>query len=172
MSRIFPDKSRERLLSRKSYLESNLFSDFGSTNDIKHANSFLDRIKEWWTSFREFCVHGLEMGRSDPKQVIFAAKSGLAIAIVSALLFVTEHLPYISNNIIWAILTVVLVFEFSIVSKHCSPPVHVLWGMDPWAIPSILVRTLAEDPPETPSGACFGYLRHHVSPVSFDQLFR
>ncbi|GJV03154.1 gypsy type transposase [Tanacetum coccineum] len=24
------------------------------------------------------------------------------------------------------------------VSKHCSPPVHVLWGMDPWAIPSIL----------------------------------
>ncbi|GJU47559.1 hypothetical protein Tco_1204825 [Tanacetum coccineum] len=24
-------------------------------------------------------------------------------------------------------------------SKHCSPPVHVLWGMDPWAIPSILV---------------------------------
>ncbi|GJS87462.1 hypothetical protein Tco_0770098 [Tanacetum coccineum] len=26
------------------------------------------------------------------------------------------------------------------VSKHCSPPVHVLWGMDPWAIPSILVR--------------------------------
>ena len=113
MSRIFSDKSRERLLSRESYLESGLFSDFGSTNDIKHT-SFLDRIKKLWTSFRQFFVHGFEMGRSDPKQIMFAAKSGLAIAIVSALSFFTEQVPYISDNIIWAILTVVLVFEFSI----------------------------------------------------------
>ncbi|PWA60134.1 Aluminum-activated malate transporter [Artemisia annua] len=105
---------RERLLSRESYLESGLLSDFGSTNDIKHA-SFLDRIKKWWTSFRQFFVHGFEMGRSDPKKIIFAAKYGLAIAIVSAPLFFPEQLPYISsNNIIWAILTVVFVFELSV----------------------------------------------------------
>ena len=113
MSRVFADNSRERLLSRESYLESDLFSDFGSTDDIKHA-SFLDRIKKWWKSFRQCFVHGFEMGRSDPKQIVFAAKSGLAIAIVSALSFFTEQLPYISNDIIWAILTVVLLFEFSI----------------------------------------------------------
>ncbi|XP_071711427.1 aluminum-activated malate transporter 5-like [Rutidosis leptorrhynchoides] len=54
------------------------------------------------------------MGRSDPKKPIFALKTGLAIAIVSALLFVSGSLSYVGDNIIWAILTVVLIFEFTV----------------------------------------------------------
>ncbi|XP_052624160.1 aluminum-activated malate transporter 4 [Lactuca sativa] len=54
------------------------------------------------------------MGRSDPRQIIFAAKSGFALAFVSVLIFFKEPLDYISQYCIWAILTVIVVFEFSI----------------------------------------------------------
>lgn len=113
MSRNFTDKSKERLLSRKGYSELGIFNEsYISTNN--EDTSLLGKLQEWWTNVRLFLVNAYEMGRSDPRQFIFAAKSGLALAIVSVLIFFKEPFTYITQYSIWAILTVIVVFEFSI----------------------------------------------------------
>ncbi|KAI3704526.1 hypothetical protein L1987_74749 [Smallanthus sonchifolius] len=97
---------REKLLSRKALLEESQYN----VNDA----SLLDRITKSWEDLQVFLVNVYEMGQSDPRQIIFAAKSGLALAFVSILIFFKEPLSYISQHSVWAILTVIVVFEFSI----------------------------------------------------------
>lgn len=106
------DRSKERLLSRKT-----LFEESDHNKDGDDDASILDRITKSWEDLQEFLVKVYEMGRSDPRQIIFAAKSGFALAFVSVLIFFKEPLDYISQYCIWAILTVIVVFEFSIGKK-------------------------------------------------------
>ncbi|KAI3720508.1 hypothetical protein L2E82_31495 [Cichorium intybus] len=106
---INTDRSKERLLSRKA-----LFKEPDHNNGDKDDASLLDRITKSWEDLQAFLVKVYEMGRSDPRQIIFAAKSGLALAFVSVLIFFKEPFTYIRQYSIWAILTVIVVFEFSI----------------------------------------------------------
>ncbi|GJW07744.1 aluminum-activated malate transporter 4-like protein [Tanacetum coccineum] len=101
-------KFKERLLSRKGGY-SGLFEEHEENDD-----TLLDRISKKWDDAQLFLVNVYEMGRSDPRQIIFAVKSGLALAFVSILIFFKEPLSYMSQYSIWAILTVIVVFEFSI----------------------------------------------------------
>lgn len=103
------NRSKERLLSRKF-----LFEEPDHNNGDKDDASFLDRISKSWEDLQAFLVKIYEMGRSDPRQIVFAAKSGLALAFVSVLIFFKEPIAYIRQYSIWAILTVIVVFEFSI----------------------------------------------------------
>ncbi|KAL8233059.1 hypothetical protein R6Q57_002837 [Mikania cordata] len=112
LSRNFADKSRERLLFRAGHPELGYHSDSGSTTENDDA-SILEGFKKWWMNVRLFVVSAYNMGRSDPKKFMFGVKSGLAFAIVSALTYVTEPVQMISENIIWAILTVILIFEYN-----------------------------------------------------------
>ncbi|KAL6186609.1 hypothetical protein ACLB2K_042729 [Fragaria x ananassa] len=112
----FAERSKERLLSRKGY------SDFG----LNSSECGEDRVKCGWfgrmsdgfvnfcNSVQEVSVKLYQMGRSDPRKAYFAAKMGLSLAIVSLLIFFKEPLKDASQYSIWAILTVVVVFEFSI----------------------------------------------------------
>ncbi|KAI3700418.1 hypothetical protein L2E82_45046 [Cichorium intybus] len=103
------NRSKERLLSRKF-----LFEEPDHNNGGKDDASLLDRITKSWEDLQAFLVKIYEMGRSDPRQIVFAAKSGLALAFVSVLIFFKEPIAYIRQYSIWAILTVIVVFEFSI----------------------------------------------------------
>ncbi|CAL0300280.1 unnamed protein product [Lupinus luteus] len=109
----FLEKGKERFLKKEN-------ADFGLNNvdgDNNVANlSLLDalsyRVVRFRNGLQEFVSKLYEMGRNDPRKVMFAGKAGLSLAIVSLFIFIKEE--QLSKYSIWAILTVVVVFEFSI----------------------------------------------------------
>ncbi|KAL3721687.1 hypothetical protein ACJRO7_034083 [Eucalyptus globulus] len=112
----FLERSKERLLSRKEY------SDFGSTDadgsdygvKCRCFRSISDWVVNCWNGLQDVAVKLYEMGRSDPRKFVFAVKMGLSLALVSLVIFFKEPLADVSQYSIWAILTVVVVFEFSV----------------------------------------------------------
>ncbi|KAG6426614.1 hypothetical protein SASPL_110840 [Salvia splendens] len=95
----FLERGRERLLSGKYYSE------------VEHEGRLLESL---WRSLVDIWVSAYDMGRSDPRKAMFAAKMGCALSVVSLLIFFNEPSTYITKHSIWAILTVIVVFEFSI----------------------------------------------------------
>ena len=72
------------------------------------------KIKKSWDDLQDFSRKALEMGRSDPRKVVFAIKMGVALSIVSLLIFWKGSFEDIAQYSIWAILTVIVMLEFSI----------------------------------------------------------
>ncbi|CAM0913912.1 unnamed protein product [Alopecurus aequalis] len=66
-----------------------------------------------WGAVCEAAVDMWAFARADRRKPIFAAKVGLALALISLLVFLREPHDIVSHSV-WAILTVVVVFEFSI----------------------------------------------------------
>ncbi|XP_061375105.1 aluminum-activated malate transporter 4-like [Gastrolobium bilobum] len=95
----------ERLLSKMDFPELRL-------NGNSNPNALSDRVMRLCSGMREFFQKLQEMGRSDPRKVVFAMKAGLSLALVSLVIYIKEE--QLSKYSIWAILTVVVVFEFSV----------------------------------------------------------
>lgn len=96
--------SRQRLLPSSSEAQNGVRNERGCCNSP-------------WNGFHnlvEFAKKAIKMGHSDPRKVIFAAKSGLAMAIVSLLVFWKPPFDDVSQYSIWAMLTVIVMFEFSV----------------------------------------------------------
>ncbi|XP_057962477.1 aluminum-activated malate transporter 4 isoform X2 [Malania oleifera] len=112
----FAERSKERLLSRKVYSEIGLDS-FAGDDEKASCRWFCSPgagFTRFWNGLRDTAAKLWEMGRSDPRKVLFAVKMGLSLAIISLLIFFKEPLKEVAQYSIWAILTVVVVFEFSV----------------------------------------------------------
>lgn len=112
----FVERGKERLLSRKFYSEAELGDYYVRHEGCIHRvfRVMGEKLSSFWQTILEIAVSAYEMGRSDPRKAVFAAKMGCALSLVSLLIFFKEPSSYITKHSIWAILTVVVVFEFSI----------------------------------------------------------
>ncbi|XP_042962800.1 aluminum-activated malate transporter 5-like isoform X2 [Carya illinoinensis] len=112
----FAERSKERLLPRRGCSELGVNSSYSGDDGVKYRcfRNFSDGIVNFWTGMRETLAKLYEMGRSDPRKLLFAAKMGMSLSIVSLVIFFKEPLKDASQYSIWAILTVVVVFEFSV----------------------------------------------------------
>lgn len=86
----------------------------GSCNNDKleaeggsNGGGLLFSCKAWFRSVWEF-------GREDPNRVIFSLKVGLAVLLVSLLILVRAPYEIFGTNIIWSILTVAIMFEYTV----------------------------------------------------------
>ncbi|CAL9772008.1 unnamed protein product [Musa acuminata subsp. burmannicoides] len=104
----FEQRSNERLLSSTILYHEPYPRQRGCFHRLA------DRAAAAWACLCGLAVEGWEFGRSDPRKVVFAAKMGLALTIISLLIFLRVTFHDLSKHSVWAILTVVVVFEFSI----------------------------------------------------------
>ncbi|XP_050238606.1 aluminum-activated malate transporter 9-like [Mercurialis annua] len=115
-------EKRERLLlSTKGYselqfpnIEDEQFYPSSSRNCCSYR-FICDKLIGFVRNVQYVAVEAYEMGRNDPRKIVFSAKMGLALMLISLLIFLKE--PFnkdLSRYSVWAVLTVVVVFEFSI----------------------------------------------------------
>ncbi|OIT32268.1 aluminum-activated malate transporter 4, partial [Nicotiana attenuata] len=115
LKQSFVETNKERLLlPRKGYSELGVGGGASFTGNENFLERLRYRLTEYCNDVKKAAAKAVKMGRSDPRKIIFSAKVGFALALVSILIFFKEPLPYIGKHSIWAILTVVVVFEFSI----------------------------------------------------------
>ncbi|KAF9625566.1 hypothetical protein IFM89_024339 [Coptis chinensis] len=112
----FQEKSKERLLSQKGPYPDFGFGSMESLDQRSGCLSSLgDYIRNLWNNLCDFAIKAWALGRADPRKIIFSAKMGLALVLLSLLIFLKEE-PFkdLARYSVWSILTVVVVFEFSI----------------------------------------------------------
>lgn len=69
-------------------------------------------LKAW-----SFLKKAWEIGVDDPRKVIHCFKVGIALTIVSLLYYMRPLYEGVGGNAMWAIMTVVVIFEYT-VGKH------------------------------------------------------
>lgn len=103
--------TNEKLLISSSREENNNGADETSSGFMKVTREALNKCLD---DLKDFTRKAWEMGRSDPRKVIFAAKMGLALSAISLLIFWKGLNQDVAQYSIWAILTVIVMFEFTI----------------------------------------------------------
>lgn len=112
----FEQKSKERL-PLLSNLKAVDWGDLDLDDDCKSRGCFrrmCDGIGWFWSQVRMAATVSVAFARSDIRKVVFAAKMGTALAVMALLIFIKEPLQDLSSHNVWAILTVVVTFEFNI----------------------------------------------------------
>ncbi|XP_050376943.1 aluminum-activated malate transporter 9-like [Argentina anserina] len=113
-------EKRERLLSTNKMgffpIEEQEPHAFSSSRRCCCSFRYLsDKIVGWCRTVQGVAHRAIKMGKSDPRKIVFSAKMGLALTLISLLIFLKqEPFKQLGRYSVWAILTVVVVFEFSI----------------------------------------------------------
>ncbi|KAK2397614.1 aluminum-activated malate transporter [Trifolium repens] len=76
--------------------------------------AWFDWMVKFWKKMKRVGLRVWGMGHSDPREVVFAVKMGIALFIISLLSFLKQPFQDVEKYSLWAILTVVLIFEFNI----------------------------------------------------------
>ncbi|OWM72107.1 hypothetical protein CDL15_Pgr017990 [Punica granatum] len=84
----------------------------GSSNEKLEAEG--DSNGGVWYSCKAWVRSVWEFGKEDPNRVIFSLKVGLAVLLVSLLILVRAPYEIFGVNIIWSILTVAIMFEYTV----------------------------------------------------------
>ncbi|KAM7471139.1 hypothetical protein LguiA_009322 [Lonicera macranthoides] len=106
-------RGRGRLYSEISGV-TNIAEDGNGDSGFCSFRSIRDKFAVSWKKTQDVASKAWEMGISDPRKIVFSAKMALALVLISLLIFLKEPLEELSRYSVWAILTVVVVFEFSI----------------------------------------------------------
>lgn len=119
----FSEKTeKEKLISSKTDFSSNGLQENDQEQEKATYKScgyswfsvISDKVEAFFKNLKYVGFKAWEMGRSDPRKIVFSAKMGLALVLISLLIFFKEPIEELSQFSVWAILTVVVVFEFSI----------------------------------------------------------
>ncbi|CAN6444962.1 unnamed protein product [Victoria cruziana] len=65
-------------------------------------------------NLKDLCWKMLKLARDDPRRVYHSCKVGMALTFVSILYFIWPLNASMANNFIWAVMTVVVVFEYTV----------------------------------------------------------
>ncbi|GLT81232.1 hypothetical protein SLA2020_526270 [Shorea laevis] len=92
-------------------------SEGGKEKWKKHIHVSAEKIKK----FPRFLWERIwKVGRDDPRRVIHSVKVGLALTLVSLLYLVEPLFKVVGDNAIWAVMTVVVVLEFTAGATLCK----------------------------------------------------
>ena len=94
---------------KKGSFEINLSSITKATlpETVKKAENVSFSCKGWIQNVWEFC-------KEDTDRVIFSLKVGLSVLLVSLLILLQAPYEVFGTNIIWSILTVAIMFEYTV----------------------------------------------------------
>jgi Aluminium activated malate transporter len=96
----------------------------GNLSFDERKQTWLSRIEKFVGNISTFFVSILKswyrVGREDPRRVVHAVKVGLALTLVSFLYIFEPLFKGVGENAMWAVMTVVVVFEFTAGKFHFS----------------------------------------------------
>lgn len=84
-----------------------------SSSEKLSAFRILNKLLTLKHSLGNFGRKVLKVGKDDPRRVIHAMKVGLALSVVSMFYLMDPLFKGVGDTAIWAIMTVVVVFEFT-----------------------------------------------------------
>ncbi|CAI8592823.1 unnamed protein product [Vicia faba] len=89
-----------------------------ATPNVEYTTSFTHTlrtmVKKLWTKLVKFTKFIKEIGQDDPRRFIHSFKVGLAVVLIYILHHFRPSFYGFGDNIIWAVLTVVIVLELSV----------------------------------------------------------
>lgn len=91
--------------------------------DNRVVRKISQAFQQWKRSVLSVCRRIRQVGADDPRRIIHSIKVGVALSLVSLIYFVRPLFDGFGENAIWAVMTVVVVFEFTVgnYSEHPNP---------------------------------------------------